>query len=101
MRAVAKGNRCPEHQLQAYVEGEGAMMLVSTSLNSVQQLLAAELLFAVGFVMLAGLVGVCYIMGAAIDRGWTLMKQAAHGYFTRPSETLPARSLHANTGASR
>jgi len=77
------------------------MMLISTSLNLVQQLLAAELLFAIGFVMLAGLVSVCYIMGAAIDRGWTLMKKAAHGYSTRLSETLPARSLHPNTGASR
>jgi Na+-transporting methylmalonyl-CoA/oxaloacetate decarboxylase gamma subunit len=77
------------------------MMLISTSLNFVQQLLAAELLFAVGFGMLLLLVSVCYLMGAAVQHGWTLMKQEAHKSSTRPHEALPARSLHPNTAASR
>jgi len=76
-------------------------MLISISLNFVRQLLAAELLFAVGFVILFLLVSVCYLVGAAVEHGWTLMKQKAYTSSTRPHEALPARSLHPNTAASR
>ena len=52
-------------------------MKLSSIANFVQQLLAAELFFAVGFLILLVFVGVCYLLGALGERGWAKMKQEA------------------------
>ena len=50
--------------------------------NFVEQLITAELFFALGFVILIGFIISCYFLGAAAERSWALMKQEAHKHFT-------------------
>jgi len=60
----------------------------------VQQLLAAELLFAVGFLILLVFVGFCYLLGAVGERGWTSMKQEAQKQSAHLNGALRAQSLY-------
>jgi hypothetical protein len=56
------------------------LFTIVLSLNGyfVQELFAAELFFAIGFVILLALVGVCYLVGAVGDRCLTLREKRAH-----------------------
>ena len=57
-------------------QGHRQIKAASSSIsNFVQQLLAAEVFLAVGFVILLAFAGVCYLLGAMGERGWSLMKQ--------------------------
>jgi len=68
--------------------------MFSSISNFVQQLLAAELFFAVGFLMLFVFVGVCYLLGAMGERGWSLMKQEIQKHSAHLHGALPAQPLY-------
>ena len=68
--------------------------MFSSASNFMQQLLAAELFFAVGFLMLFAFVGVCYLLGAMGERGWGLMKHEVQKHSAHLHGALPAQPLY-------
>jgi len=67
---------------------------LSAIVNFVQQLLAAELFFAVGFLILLAFVGVCYLLGVMGERGWARMKQEAQKQSAHLHGALRAQSFY-------
>jgi hypothetical protein len=80
-------------RLEAYLLLSNSRRLRSLKLSSisnfVEQLLAAELFFAVGFLIFFAFVGVCYLLGAVGERGWALMKQEAQKHSAHLHGQLP------------
>ena len=58
-------------------------MVLGFSGYFVQELFAAELFFAIGFVILLMLVGVCYLVGAVGDRWLTGWDKRAHSRYRK------------------
>jgi len=68
--------------------------MFSSISNFVQQLLAAELFFAVGFLILLVFVGACYVLGAMGERVWALVKQEGQKQSARLHGAMAAQSLY-------
>ena len=68
--------------------------MFSSISNFVQELLAAKLFFAVGFLILLVFVSVCYLLGAVGDRSWMWMKQEARKLSTHLHGPLPAQAVY-------
>ena len=75
-------------------EQSNIVVMFTSISNFVQQLLAAELFFAVGFLMLLAFVGACYLLGAVSQRAWTLMKQEVQKHSAHLHGALPAQPLY-------
>jgi len=71
-------------------------LLISPVVYFVQELLSEELFLVVGLCILFVLVGIFYVLGLGMQRGWALMKQNAPKHATRPPTALPVRSLQPN-----
>jgi len=68
--------------------------MFSSISNFVQELLAGELFFAVGFLMLLAFVGMCYLLGAVGQLAWTSMKQEAQKHSAHLHRAWPAQPLY-------
>ena len=96
MRPKESGHSRFDWRKKVSVMATIVLSVISLQVYFVRELFVAELFFALGFGILLVLLGACYLLGLAGERGWKLVEQEAHEHSIHRHTASPARSLQPN-----